>query len=227
MRKGKIKAIIFIIVFLLVMATAITLLLDMEKERREVENLGYDPYRATPVPTIAPTVTPMPVSTIMPTPVPPTPVPTPTPTPRPTATPAPTPTPVPVGQVIGSGLFTSNTGVPMNIRAEWEALLLDESHVGVRVKVYLDSYSLHIQSSRNAVNVSVGDNFQSSDTPSVDIDDNASIHSSLLATTEHVLNLAGGQQKSFPVQVQYVFRGTYFQRDIDTVECGGMIDLAR
>ena len=115
----------------------------------------------------------------------------------------------------------------MNIRAEWEALLLDESHVGVRVKVYLDSYSLHIQSSRNAVNVSVGDNFQSSDTPSVDIDDNTNIHSSLLATTEHVLNLAGGQQKSFPVQVQYVFRGTYFQRDIDTVECGGMIDLAR
>jgi len=76
-------------------------------------------------------------------------------------------------------------------------------------------------------NVSVGDNFQSSDTPSVDIDDNANIHSSLLATTEHVLNLAGGQQKSFPVQVQYVFRGTYFQRDIDTVECGGMIDLLR
>ena len=227
MRKGKIKAIIFIVVFLLVMATAITLLLDMEKERQEVQSLGYDPYKATPVPTIASTVTPMPVSTIMPTPVPPTPAPTPTPTPRPTATPAPTPTPVPVGQVIGSGIFTSNTGVPMNIRAEWEALLLDESHVGVRVKVYLDSYSLHIQSSRNAVNVSVGDNFQSSDTPSVDIDDNANIHSSLLATTEHVLNLAGGQQKSFPVQVQYVFRGTYFQRDIDTVECGGMIDLVR
>ena len=95
MRKGKIKAIIFIIVFLLVMATAITLLLDMEKEKQEVQSLGYDPYKVTPVPTIAPTVTPMPVSTIMPTPVPPTPAPTPTPTPRPTATPAPTPTPVP------------------------------------------------------------------------------------------------------------------------------------
>ena len=66
MHKGKIKAIIFIIVFLLVMATAITLLLDMEREKQEVANLGYDPYRTTPVPTIAPTVTPMPVSTIMP-----------------------------------------------------------------------------------------------------------------------------------------------------------------
>ncbi len=227
MRKGKIKAIIFIIVFLLVMVTAITLLLDMEREKQEVANLGYDPYRATPAPTAAPTVTPMPVSTIMPTPVPPTPAPTPTPTPRPTPTPVPTPSPVPVGQVIGNGVFTSNTGVPMNIRAEWEALLLDAEHVGVRVKVYLDSYSLHIQASRSAVNVSVGDNFQSADTPTVDIDDNVNIHSSLLATTEHVLNLAGGQQKDFPVQVQYVFRGTYFQRDIDTVECGGMISLMR
>ena len=213
MRKGKIKAILFIVVFLLVMATAITLLLDMERQKQEVQDLGYDPYIATPAPTIAPAVTPMPVSTIMPTPVPPTPV--------------PTPTPVPVGQVIGNGSFTSNTGVPMNIRAEWEALLLDADHVGVRVRVYLDSYSLHIQSSRNAVNVSVGDNYQSADTPAVDIDDNVNIHASLLATTEHVLPLAGGQQKSFPVQVQYVFRGTYFQQEIDVVECGGMISLAR
>ena len=227
MRKGKIKAILFIVVFLLVMATAITLLLDMEREKKEVESLGYDPYRATPAPTVAPTVTPMPVSTIMPTPVPPTPAPTPTPTPAPTPTPKPTATPVPVGQVIGTGSFVSNTGVPMNIRADWEALLLDEQHVGVRVKVYLESYSIQIQESRGAVNVSVGDNYQTADTPSLDIDDNASIHSSLIATTEHVLNLAPGQQKSFPVQVQYLFRGTYFRQEIDTVECGGAIDLMR
>ena len=58
MRKGKIKAILFIIVFLLVMATAITLLLDMEREKQEVQSLGYDPYRATPAPMdpIIPTV---------------------------------------------------------------------------------------------------------------------------------------------------------------------------
>ena len=227
MRKGKIKAILFIVVFLLIMATAITLLLDMEKERREVQNLGYDPYNVTPAPTAAPTPTPMPVSTIMPTPVQPTPVPTPPPTPVPTPTPAPTATPVPVGQAIGSGTFRSDTGVPMNVRAEWEALLLDESHVGVRVKVYLESYSLQIQNSRNAVNVSVGDSYVSADTPAVEIDDNANIHSSLLATTEHVVPLAGGQSKTFPVQVQYLFRGTYFRQEIDTVECGGVISLSR
>ena len=115
----------------------------------------------------------------------------------------------------------------MNIRAEWEALLLSETEVGVRVKVYLDSYSLQIQNSHNALNVSVGDSYVSADTPAVDIDDNANIHSSLLATTEHVIPLAGGQSKTFPVQVQYLFRGTYFQKEIDTVECGGVINLMR
>ena len=213
MRKGKIKALLFIIVFLLVMATAILLLLDMERERKEVENLGYDPYVATPAPTVPPTVTPMPVSTIMPTPVPPTPV--------------PTPTPVPVGQVIGSGSFKSETGTPLNVRADWTAELLDANRVKVRVAVYLESYSLNIIASQNALHVSVGDDYVTANTPAVDLDDNTAIHSSLLNTTEHTVPLAGGEARSFPVQVQYLFRGTYFKQNIDTIECGGMIQLAR
>ena len=207
MRKGKIKALLFIIVFLLVMATAIALLLDMEREKKEVQELGYDPYAATPVPTLAPTVTPMPVSTIMPTPVP--------------------PTPVPVGQVIGSGSFRSETGVPLNVRADWTAGILDANTVGVKVDVYLESYSLQIIASHNAVNISVGDNYQSSDTPDVNIDDNSTLHSTLIATTMHTIPLSGGEARSFPMQVQYLFRGTYFKQEIDTIECGGAIQLAR
>ncbi len=229
MRKAKIKAILFIVVFLLVMAAAITLLLDMERQNKEIESLGYDPYAATPVPTQAPAVTPMPVSTVMPvaTPVPtpaPTPVPTPVPTPAPT--PVPTPTPIPVGQVIGSGSFVSNTGVPMNVRANWTATILDADQVRVTVEVYLDSYSLHIIASRNAVNVSVGDSYESADTPAVDWDENTQLHT-LLATTTHTIPLSAGQSSSFPVQVQYLFRGEYFNREIPQVECGGYIELAR
>ena len=202
MQKGKIKALLFIIAFLLVMATAITLLLNMEKERKEVENLGYDPYAATAAPTLAPTVTPMPVSTIM-------------------------PTPVPVGQAIGSGSFKSETGTPLNVRADWTAELLDANRVKVKVAVYLESYSLNIIASQNALHVSVGDDYVSANTPAVNLDDNTAIHSSLLNTTEHTLQLAGGEGGSFPVQVQYLFRGTYFNQPIDTIECGGMIQLAR
>ena len=227
MQKGKIKALLFIIAFLLVMATAITLLLNMERERKEVESLGYDPYAVTAAPTYAPTVTPMPVSTIMPTPVPPTPAPTLPPTPAPTPTPVPTPTPIPVGQVIGSGSFKSETGTPLNVRADWTAELLDANRVKVKVAVYLESYSLNIIASQNALHVSVGDDYVSANTPAVNLDDNTAIHPSLLNTTEHTLQLAGGEGGSFPVQVQYLFRGTYFNQPIDTIECGGMIQLAR
>ena len=52
MQKGKIKALLFIIAFLAVMATAITLLLNMERERKAVESLGYDPYAVTAAPTL-------------------------------------------------------------------------------------------------------------------------------------------------------------------------------
>ncbi len=227
MRKGKFKALVLLVTFLLVMAAAITLLLSMESERKEVAQLGYDPYMATPAPTIRPTPTPAPVSTIMPTPVQPTPAPTPVPTPPPTPTPIPTATPVPYGQIIGTGSFRSETGVPLNVRAEWTAQVLDASSVRVHVDVFLESYSLQIVASRNALNVSVGDSYQSADTPGVDLDDNANIHSTLLGSTEHIIPLSDGEARSFPMQVQYLFRGTYFKRDIDTIECGGAVNLAR
>ena len=228
MRKRKIKALVFLVTFLLVMAAAVALLLNMESERREVEQLGYDPYAAAPSPTVRPAPTPAPVSTIMPTPAP-TPVPTPAPTPAPTPvpTPAPTPTPVPYGEVIGSGSFRSETGVPLNVRADWVAQALDAGTVRVRVDVYLESYSLQIAASRNAVNVSVGDSYQSADTPTVELEDNVNLHATHIASTEHIIPLYDGESRSFPVQVQYIFRGTYFKREIDTIECGGPISLAR
>jgi hypothetical protein len=95
------------------------------------------------------------------------------------------------------------------------------------VDVYLESYSLQIIASHNAVNISVGDSYQSSDTPDVNIDDNSAIHSTLIATTMHTIPLSGGEARSFPMQVQYLFRGTYFKQEIDTIECGGAIQLAR
>ena len=225
MRKGKIKAFLFIVIFLLVMATAITLLLDMESERKEVAQLGYDPYIASPTPTERPVVTQAPVATIMPTPYQPTPAPTPVPTPMPT--PVPTPTPAPYGQTIGSGVFESATGVPLNVQAVWTAQTLDAEHVYVRVEVSLISYSLQIIAAHNAVNVSVGDSYLSADTPYVDLDDNANLHTTPIAVTEHVIDLPAGQTRSFPVQVQYLFRGVYFHQEIDTIECGGSIQLSR
>ena len=236
MDKARIKAVIFILLFLLVLAIAVNLLLDMERDKREVvtlpaeSSLPAETAAPAPLPTEAPApATPLPTATPVPTPdpyidAPDTPVPT--LQPLPSATPAPTTPAVPAGEEVGRGTFRSNTGVGLNLRAEWVAQVMDESHVKVTVQVFLDSYSLHITGATNAVNVSVGDSFVSANAPSVDIDDNAS-HESLLATTEHVVNLSAYERKSYPVQVEYQFGGVYQQKELPVLECGGPIEIVR
>ena len=59
MNKGRIKAVLFLVVFLLVMAVAVNLLLDMDRERREVVHLPVD----TPAATETPARTPAPAET--------------------------------------------------------------------------------------------------------------------------------------------------------------------
>ena len=232
MDKRRIKAVIFILLFLLVMAVAVNLLLDMEKDKREVVQLPGE--SAAPAPTEAPAPTPVP-ATPAPTPAPtPTPEPTRDPyidtpaTPVPTLQPLPTPTgtPTPEGEELGTGTFRSETGVGLNVRAEWTANVMDAKHVRVTMQIWLDSYSLHLIQVNNCVNVSVGESYVTANAPAVDIDDN-SAHQTLLATTEHVINLSDGESRSFPVQVEYQFGGTYQQQELPVIECGGAIELKR
>ena len=232
MDKRRIKAVIFILLFLLVMAVAVNLLLDMEKDKREVVHLPSE--SAAPAPTEAPAPTPVP-ATPAPTPAPtPTPEPTRDPyidtpaTPVPTLQPLPTPTgtPLPEGEELGTGTFRSETGVGLNVRAEWTANVMDAKHVKVTMQIWLDSYSLHLIQVNNCVNVSVGESYVTANAPAVDIDDNGA-HQTLLATTEHVVNLADGESRSFPVQVEYQFGGTYQQQELPVIECGGAIELER
>ena len=232
MDKRRIKAVIFILLFLLVMAVAVNLLLDMEKDKREVVHLPSE--SAAPAPTEAPTPTPVP-ATPAPTPAPTaTPEPTRDPyidtpaTPVPTLQPLPTPTgtPTPEGEELGTGTFRSETGVGLNVRAEWTANVMDAKHVRVTMQIWLDSYSLHLIQVNNCVNVSVGESYVTANAPAVDIDDNGA-HQTLLATTEHVVNLSDGESRSFPVQVEYQFGGTYQQQELPVIECGGAIELKR
>lgn len=234
----RVKAVLFVVVFLLVMAVAVNLLVDMQNTRKEV-NVGINaPAQATPpvqteeayvpeqpVSTAAPIVTPSPTEqpVVIPTPQPTEIV---VATPEPTPTPVPTPTPIPVGQLIGSGSFRSETGVPMNIRADWAAVIEDAEHVKVTVQVYLESYQINLIAVDRAVNVSVGDVYVSSGAPAVEWDQNVQIDT-LMATTEHVLYLPQGSSNSFPVAVEYHFGGTYSKKELPVIECGGSINLAR
>lgn len=237
MSKGRIKAVLFIIVFLLVIAVAVNLLMDMQSERKADAAPTNDPYANTVTPSIEtqPALeTPQPTPAIAPstaptaTPVPATQVPTqaPTPTPIPTATPEPVQPVIPQGEVIGSGSFTSDTGTPLNLRADWTATVLDAERVEVTVNVYLVSYQIEVRELYNAVNVSVGDQYASENSPAIKWENNTKLET-LLASTVHTLSLPSGSSASFPLAAQYQFGGTYSKVDLPVIECGGTIELSR
>lgn len=232
MARGKIKAVLFIIVFVLAVAIGCNALIDLSENK--APEVTADPFLTSPSPdpgqsgslpleTAAPTATPIPVQTVAPT-VAPTPVPTPEPTPAPT--PVPTPTPAPEGQVLDSGSVRSQTGLPIDVRADWVATVLDSDRVQVQVTVVLESYALQLAESYKSVNVSVGDQYASCNSPAVDYDGSAKLET-VLGTTTHTLYLAQGTSDVFPLAVEYHFGGTYSGEELPVIECGGSIVLSR
>lgn len=238
MSKGRIKAVLFIIVFLLVIAVAVNLLMDMQSERKADATPTNDPYANTVTPSVetqpsvietaqpTPAIAPSTVPTATPVPATPVPTQTPAPTPVPTATPEPVQPVIPQGEVIGSGSFTSDTGTPLNLRADWTATVLDAERVEVTVNVYLVSYQIEVRELYNAVNVSVGDQYASADSPAIKWENNTKLET-LLASTVHTLSLPSGSSASFPLAAQYQFGGTYSKVDLPVIECGGTIELSR
>lgn len=126
---------------------------------------------------------------------------------------------------IGSGTFRSLTGVPLNIKAQWTAETIEENKVAVTVTVFLESYSILTLAEQNALHVRVGDSYVTADVPALNIDDNTDIHSSLLAITEHVCVLPEDEEY-FDVRVDYNYHGTYFNKEIETISCGGIIIIS-
>ena len=230
MSKGRIKAVLFIIVFLLVIAVAVNLLMDMQSEKKAEATPTNDPYANTVTPSVEtqPALeTPQPTPAIEPSVAPTaTPTATPTPTPIPTATTEPVQPVIPQGEVIGSGSFTSDTGTPLNIRADWTATVLDSESVEVTVNVYLISYQIEVRELYDAVNVSVGDQYASANSPAIKWENNTRLES-LLASTVHTLRLPSGSSASFPLAAQYQFGGTYSKVELPVIECGGTIELSR
>lgn len=223
--KNKITAILFIVVFLLIVAVLFTFFSSLDKKPAETPSLpsaepsdviiDYSPEPTQPVQTDAPT---QPVNTPSPTP-PATPTPTPTPSAEPSA-------PVSYGGKLGSGSFKSDTGAKLDIHADWSAKTVSSSQVEVTVKVILDSYSLHLQGVANSVNINLGGQYVSLDAPAVDYDGSAAI-STELASKTFTVDLAEGQSDDLSLAVEWHFGGSYGNMDLPVIECGGTVSLAR
>ena len=225
--KNKITAILFIVVFLLVVAVVFTFFSSFHK--------GADAPDVSIIPTTEPsdadiTYTPEPTQSVD-TPAPTQPVNTPVPTPPPTPSPTPSVEPEPTqavsyGTELGSGSFRSDTGAKLDIHADWSARSVNSSQVEITVKVILDSYSLHLQAVPNSVNINLGGQYVSLGAPAVDYDGSAAL-STELASKTFTVDLAEGQADSFSLAVEWHFGGTYGEVELPVIECGGTIGLSR
>ena len=230
MNKGRIKAVVLIIVFLLVVAVICSWLTNTDKKDEQPADNTNPPEESSNVIVIDPnsTQSTAPVNTPAPTPTPvPTPTPTPAPTPTPTPAPTPTPTPTPTyGDNLGSGTFKSETGVPINLKADWSVKTISASQVEVTIKVSVDSYAIHLQAVPYAVKMSVNGEYVTMDAPAVDYDGSAATNTVFGSKTFKV-SLSEGSSTNIPVAIEWHFGGTYGGQEIDVIECGGTISVSR
>lgn len=224
--KNKITAILFIVVFLLIVAVLFTFFSSLDKKPAETPEpaisaepsdaiIDYSPEPTQPVQTAAPT---QPVNTPAPTP-PATPTPTPTPSTEPSA-------PVSYGGELGSGSFKSDTGAKLDIHADWSAKSVSSTQVEVTVKVMLDSYSLHLQRVANSVNINLGGQYVSLDAPEVEYDGSEALTTELASKT-FTVDLAEGQSADLSLAVEWHFGGSYGNMELPVLECGGTVSLSR
>ena len=232
--KGKLVAVLFVIVFVLLIAVVFSLLNDNTStadissfriQSKETDGGIVSAIETPPPAAAAPETTWLPNPTPVPTPVPVTPAPTPEPTP------VPTPPPAPVNMVIGSGKFESNSGTYLNITADWTAVTVSDSQVDVTVKVNAKSYALDYTGFPNAVHIAVGDKYESCAANTVSYTEN-NLTLNELATHTISINLPAGASNTYTVQVVWDFNGVYGSPTmgpvpITSLECGGSITLSR
>ncbi len=243
MPRGRIKAVLFIIVFLLVAAVAATVLTSLDKtglmpESAEtpapVEVVETPAPAETPAPvevveTPAPTPAPTPASTPKPTPAPtpsptPTPAPTPALTPEPTPEPTPTPEPVPVGVSLGSGSFRSSTGVALNMIAEWSAVSTDGNRALVTVAVSCESHSASF--SAHPVHLMLGEQTATLTQPAISVEENVRTVTPFGSHT-FTVELPASGSLTLPLAVEWQCGGiTYTGVTFDVIECGGNVTLS-
>lgn len=243
--KGKITAVLLILVFLLVVAVVFTFLTSLDRRREAAANAPVSQDVVVRDVTPAPTVE---VQTLV-TPVPfaapgqgaavtSAPVPAATPEPMPTENAViETPTPVEppetvtgvsdLGALLASGSFSSNTGKAINIRADYEARVTGANEIGVQVTIYLNSYSIHVNALPDKVNIGLNGQYVTLDSPAIDYDSNTQMLTTELASQSFTVQLPQGNSRDLDLQAEWHWGGTYGGMEIPTIECGGRFTVSR
>ncbi len=225
--RGKAAAVLFVVLFLLIAAVVGTALGELRDGPAAGEEAGLPETEAPGDEGVV--VVPPTSSTAPAAPAPAaTPVPTPVPTAAPTPAPAPTPTPAPApaDMALGTGSFQSDTGVGLNLQADWGAKTAGGDKAEITVSVSVNSYSLHLAAVPGAINLNLDGQYLSLDAPAVDYD-GPSARNTPMASKTFTVSLAPGESKSFHLDVVWNFGGTYQEEELPAIECGGDISLSR
>ena len=242
--KGKITAVLFILVFLLVVAVVFTFLTSLDRRREAEANQPVSTdvlvTENTPAPTpevLAPSTSvpfEAPAQSTVVTPAAAEPVVETTPEPAVIETPAPVEIPAEVsgnapdmGALLGSGSFTSNTGAAINIRADWEARVSGANEISVNVSVILNSYSIYVNGLPDSVNIGLNGQYVSLDSPSISYDSNTALLTTELASQSFTVQLPQGSSRDLDLQAEWHWGGTYGGVDIPVIECGGTFTVTR
>ena len=237
--KGKFTAVLFVLIFILIAGLVFIVLSSLDRIRAAEPSptpaayTAGDTVNTVPAATSTPYLLPSPTPTLAPAAVTvATPAPTPVPTPVPVQTPLPTtaPTTVPVQTTLTSGSFSSQTGTWLNITADWSVTSLDQSRAQVTVSVSAVSYALHYSGFPRSLNISLDGQYVSLDPPSIVYDGGEqAIHS--LGTTNFTIDLPANSSKTLALQVEWQFNGEMGGPNgrmlLDSIECGGTINVAR
>lgn len=174
-------------------------------------------------PTAAPTAAPTAKPTAQPTAAP---TPTPAPTPAPTPTPQPTPTPIPAGLPLGSGSFSSDTGLWINTTSVWSAETLNNSQAKVTVTVNLKHYSLQSASAAKTLHITVNGQSAAYNVAAIDSDSKEEVITELGSHT-FTVNAPAGQTTPVNIRTEWIFGGSYSGQQLDSIVSTTDINIVR
>lgn len=236
MNGSKLKAVVLIIIFLLVLALVVHWALELDAKRHPAEPVAEPQTEVTPPlvhETPAPTAAPVQQQPTAPTPAPaqpastpkpqatPAPAPTPAPTPVPAPTPAPTPTPQPAGQSLGSGSFRSETGTGMDLLCSWSAVSVEGNKAQVTLTIGVESATIYLNELIDRIHLRVGDQTGTLTQPALSYEGGRTTHE--FGSKTFTVDLSQGS--SFTVAVEWHYNGSYGGTELPVIECGGTITL--
>ena len=139
-------------------------------------------------------------------------------------TPVPTQPPMPTGQKLGSGSFHSETGTGLNLICDWTAVSVEGNKAEVTITVSCESYSLYLSEMGDNIFLRVGDQPAQMAQPQLSIEGGYTITN--FGSRTFTLPLSEGSN-NFSVAVEWHFNGSYSGVPLEVIECGTTITLTR